>query len=145
MWIQNNRSTYVNLYLRIEVCIGELSWISFYEKGKWVTIDPYFTSDMERLKEYAILEWMHRPAQKDFRKKSYARFNSSKVKRLTLEFSEKSYNRLLEIQARKSKESVEEVIRTALKLYDYVTAQHDDGWTVAIEKDNIVKELILDS
>ncbi len=61
--------------------------------------------------------------------------DKSKKKRLTLEYSEPTSTRLIELQTELELNSPVEVLRIALKLLSFLLRQTNDGWEIILRKD----------
>jgi len=63
------------------------------------------------------------------------------MKRLTVEYSEKTAMRLTEMQTELGFKSHLEVIRIAVKLLSFLWREHNAGWEIVLRKDGLDKEL----
>lgn len=64
-------------------------------------------------------------------------------KRVQFDFSEEAYQRLERLRARTQKQSQAEVVRTSLRVYEWLLDQIEKGYTVQLAKDDFVKEVEL--
>lgn len=64
-------------------------------------------------------------------------------KRIPIEFSKEAYDRLLVIQQSTDATSHAEVIRNALRLYNYLLQNKKQGWSLQLVKDKFIKEIDL--
>jgi hypothetical protein len=64
-------------------------------------------------------------------------------KRVQFDFSEEAYQRLERLRARTQKQSQAEVVRTSLRVYEWLLEQIEKGYTVQLAKDDFVKEVEL--
>jgi hypothetical protein len=68
---------------------------------------------------------------------------SAAKKRVQFDFSEEAYQRLERLRARTQKQSQAEVVRTSLRVYEWLLDQIEKGYTVQLAKDDFVKEVEL--
>ena len=61
--------------------------------------------------------------------------------RLQLDFSPEAFRRLQEIRARADAKTNAEVIRNALRLYEWFLEQKRSGFRIQLVQDNLIKEV----
>ena len=66
---------------------------------------------------------------------------ASKRRRLQLDFSPEAYDRLVRIRERSEAATNAEVVRNALRLYDWFLEQKNNGSTLQIVQEDSVKEV----
>lgn len=61
--------------------------------------------------------------------------------RLQLDFSREAYNRLVDLRGRSEARTNAEVVRNALRLFEWFLDQKRNGYKIQLVKDNEVKEV----
>jgi hypothetical protein len=61
--------------------------------------------------------------------------------RLQLDFSPEAYNRLLEVRRKSEARTNAEVVRNALRLYDWFLEQKHSNYRIQLVKDGVLKEV----
>lgn len=69
--------------------------------------------------------------------------SDAKRKRVPIEFSATAYNHLQRLQRETDATSNVEVIRDALRVYDYILGQMREGWELRLVRDKEAKALVL--
>jgi hypothetical protein len=64
-------------------------------------------------------------------------------KRVQIDFSEEAFQRLEKLRDRTQKQSQAEVVRTSLRIYEWLLDQIDKGYTIQLAKEDFVKEVEL--
>lgn len=66
----------------------------------------------------------------------------SETRRIQFEFSPEAYERLQQIKAETGAQSYAELVRNALRLYEWVIQQERDGYKIGVTKENkLVREV----
>jgi len=60
---------------------------------------------------------------------------SEKARRIQFEFSPEAYERLDEVKQATDAQSYAEVVRNALRVYDWMIKQQNKGYTIALSKE----------
>jgi hypothetical protein len=61
--------------------------------------------------------------------------------RLQLDFSPEAYSRLLELRRKSEARTNAEVVRNALRLYDWFLEQRNNNFRIQLVKDDLLKEV----
>jgi hypothetical protein len=65
----------------------------------------------------------------------------SAVKRVVIEFSQRSHAQLWDLKERSGASTLAELVRKALKLFEFFVIQREEGWTVQLTKNGETRQV----